>query len=116
MQFNSLSSLPCILSFSLSPLRLRHCQSPKNIFYELSYHSSNTHNRFQKHIGQKIPLLFSNLKERERNNLLTDIIVVFGIVDVFELLSRRRKTILSPTALNDPSRLAHNLTTYKNPI
>ena len=53
------------LSLSLS-LRLRHCQSPKNIFYELSYHFSHfslVRNRFQKHTGQKIPLLFSNLTD-----------------------------------------------------
>ena len=68
-QLNSLSSLLCILSFSLSlflSLRLRHCQSPKNIFYELSYHFSHfslVRNRFQKHTGQKIPLLFSNLTD-----------------------------------------------------
>ena len=58
-------SLSISLSFLLF-LHLRHCQSLKNIFYELSYHFSHfslIRNRFQKHTGQKIPLLFSNLTD-----------------------------------------------------
>ena len=87
MQFNSLSSLLNILSLSslFSSLRLRYCQSLKNIFYELSYHFSHfslIQNHFQKHIGQKIPLLFSYHTDMARNVTQKDIIRAHKIEDV----------------------------------